>query len=143
MYGDKYNTRYKTEYTTWSSMKARCGNKRHHAYKRYGGRGIKVCDRWKDFRFFLEDMGLRPAGMTLDRIDNDGDYSKENCRWATMREQCNNRVSNIPVSINGVSISFMEFSEMLSIPPKTLNWRIFKKKLPLHLALTNPVGRWK
>lgn len=78
---------------TWASMLCRCRAKKGYKYKIYGSRGITVCDRWKDFKNFLADMGERPPGKTLDRINNDGNYEPSNCRWATNKEQQANRVS--------------------------------------------------
>ena len=75
-------------YVSWQAMKARCLNKRHRHYSRYGGRGIRICRRWRKFGNFLADMGMRPKGKTLDRFpDNDGHYKPSNCRWATPKEQ--------------------------------------------------------
>lgn len=81
-----------TEYSSWSSMKGRCHNKKDHAYKWYGGRGITVCDRWRNsFPNFLADMGRKPSPeLSIDRINNDGNYEPENCRWATAKQQTAN-----------------------------------------------------
>ena len=82
-------------YTSWYKMKGRCLNKRGHNYKYYGGRGIKICKRWEIFENFYKDMGDRSVGTSLDRIDNDKGYCKENCRWATQQEQVSNMRRNV------------------------------------------------
>jgi hypothetical protein len=79
------------EYSTWTNMLQRCNNPKHPAFKNYGARGIKVCERWHDFVNFFADMGRCPPGLWLERIDNDGNYAPGNCCWATPTEQANNK----------------------------------------------------
>ena len=78
-------------FRSWLAMHSRCRYPSQAAWKNYGGRGITVCERWRDFRNFLADMGVKPANRSLDRIDNDGNYTPENCRWATVKQQLANR----------------------------------------------------
>jgi hypothetical protein len=84
-------------YNSWYSMIRRCTSPIHMHYKYYGGRGIKVCDEWLDFDQFVKDMGIRPIDTTIDRINNDGHYNKENCRWATAKQQASNKRTSTKV----------------------------------------------
>lgn len=94
----------------------RCERAGSNSYSNYGGRGISVCGRWrKSFACFLSDMGERPAGMSLDRINNDGDYEPGNCRWATVREQAQNKRSNVMVSVGGVTRCLAEWARETGI----------------------------
>lgn len=95
------NPRYKT-YRAWCDMKARCHRKTHSDYKMYGAKGIMVCKKWRDFRNFFNDMGEKPAGKSIDRINPNGSYSKKNCRWSTPQQQMANRRPNKGRRFKGV-----------------------------------------
>lgn len=98
-YGENRNRRVSREYKAWSHAKARCYNPRDAKYKHYGGRGIRMCDEWRDsFLAFLKYMGRRPPKTSLDRINVHGDYEPGNCRWATAKQQSNNQQRHSPPS---------------------------------------------
>ena len=98
-------------YKSWSQMKNRCSNSKYVEFEMYGGRGIKCCDRWASFDLFLQDMGERPAGKTLDRIDYNGDYEPLNCRWSTPKEQSRNTRRNVLVTIGQETKTVAEWCE--------------------------------
>lgn len=111
-------------YNSWISMRSRCNNKNDDQYKDYGGRGIKVCDRWSDFSLFYEDMGDRPEQFQLDRIDNDGSYCKENCRWAHILTQANNRRTTTYFLIDGNKIPRADLERTLGISRERFRRRL-------------------
>ncbi len=114
-----------SEYQTWADMIRRCGCPRSHNYKHYGGRGIAVCDEWKSFVNFIRDMGPRPSPeLTIERRDNDGNYTPDNCYWGTKKEQSRNRRISTFYTHDGHTRCLAEWSDLSGIPPDTLSWRI-------------------
>jgi hypothetical protein len=107
-------------------MKDRCSNPNNHSFNDYGGRGITFIERWNVFENFLEDMGDAPKGMTLDRRLNNLGYSKDNCRWATSTEQNRNKRNCVHITYEGVTRLAVEWSEIYSIPYKTIMDRVYK-----------------
>lgn len=112
--------------TSWGQMMARCYDPKHHKYHRYGGRGIRVCDRWICFRLFFEDMGKRPSGKTLNRIDNDGNYEPSNCEWATPLEQANNTSSCAVITFEGKTKSISAWAREMGITREALRNRLIR-----------------
>ena len=111
-------------YRAWSSMFRRCYNKDNPAYPSYGGRGIVVCERWKSLDAFIEDMGEPSEYDCIDRIDNDGDYTPENCRWATYTEQNNNRRNNRIVTVLGQPMTFINACRSVGVNEDVMRHRI-------------------
>lgn len=111
-------------YKSWESMRDRCNNKNNKSFAIYGGRGVSVCEAWESFDRFLRDMGPRPLGMTLDRIDASGDYEPNNCRWATAGTQARNRRSNRLLCFDGATKPLAEWAELHGLHPATLLYRI-------------------
>ena len=129
-------------YTVWSNMKSRCYYSGNTEYASYGGRGIKVCDRWfHSFENFLLDMGEPPTDQhTIDRIDNNGNYEPVNCRWATKQEQSRNKSTTRLIEYNGVTKTLTEWSQEYGIKSGSLHYRLFIKKMPFEKAITEPVN---
>lgn len=111
-------------YRSWRSMTDRCANPNTPNYPRYGGRGIEVHAAWRDFEVFFRDMGERPAGTSLDRIDNDGHYTPENCRWATARQQQRNKASNHFLTVDGATRCITDWAEVTGIQKVTIKARL-------------------
>lgn len=115
------------EHIVWASMIARCHNPKHKRYADYGGRGIAVCRPWREsFAAFLADMGPRPTGATIDRIDNDGDYGPGNCRWATYTKQNRNRRNNHLIIAFGRAMCIAEWADAIGVSPKSIRTRLSK-----------------
>ena len=120
----------------WKGMRQRCNNPNNPAYKNYGGRGIEVCREWDTFAGFMKDMARTyQVGLMIDRIDNDGNYCAENCRWTTRKVQNENKRSNVRYEIDGERLLLREVAEKYNIPYKRLKARIERLKMPLDYAI--------
>lgn len=128
-------------HVTWASMWNRCTNPNADSYDRYGGAGITICDRWKVFKNFLEDMGARPKGKTIDRYpDPAGNYEPTNCRWATHLEQSRNRKNTIWLTVGGINKRLVEHAEDRGMSAFTIYERLAAGMSPEE-ALTKPVRK--
>lgn len=128
-------------YRMWRSMIYRCENPNHKAYKTYGGRGITVCEEWHDFTAFKKWVDeTKPNGnVTIDRINNNECYSPQNCRWADMATQANNRNSNLSISYNGETHNLMEWSDILNFDYKRVHNRMHKLGWSFEKSIMTPV----
>ena len=122
-------------YKVWHGMKRRCYDAKEQTYQNYGGRGIKVCERWHSFENFYADMGDRPDGYEIDRIDNNGDYEPSNCRWASRKEQFKNKRNTVFMTKDGVTKPLIEWAEDLGINRRILYNRK-RRGMSDHDALT-------
>lgn len=111
-------------YTCWANMMQRCTNPKFTFFKNYGGRGIRVCERWKTFDNFLSDMGEKPEGLTLERINNDGHYEPTNCKWASRTEQGRNRRTNKAYEFNGKPMSIRNIEREAGVSRGLYGYRL-------------------
>jgi len=132
------------EYHAWSAMKDRCFNPNYQHYSNYGSRGITVCDRWLNFKNFFADMGVKPTPKhSIDRIDNDGDYCLDNCRWATKAEQQNNKRNNKPlIKIDDVTLTIVQWENKMGYGKNVIKSRL-KMGWSEYRAVMTPVETGK
>lgn len=124
-------------YKVWKTMIQRCENRNNHKYPNYGGRGISVCDRWHSFENFYEDMGDPPEGMSIDRIDNDGNYTPSNCRWATSKEQANHTRRNRMIEYQGENKPLQQWADEFGVKRELIARRL-NRGWAIREALTKP-----
>lgn len=131
------------EFRSWQGMKQRCYNQNHHKYHYYGAKGIRVCDRWLQFENFLEDMGRKPSSKhSIDRIDNDGDYEPDNCRWADYKTQNTNRSITAFLTHNGITLSKSAWARKKGMSKGCLDRRL-RQGMTVAEALETPVLKRK
>lgn len=140
----KHGMTYTSMWKRWIRMRERCNDKSHRAYKYYGGRGIFVSESWMEsFSQFHIDMGERPSALhTIERIDNDGPYSKENCRWATQAEQNRNKRNTIKITWLGETLPLIDWCNRYGSDYMAVHSRMFRSKWPFELALFAP-DHWR
>lgn len=133
-----------SEYRSWCHIKGRCYNPKDKKYYRYGGRGIKMCERWKNsFETFYEDMGPKPGkGCSINRINNNGNYEPGNCEWATAKEQANNRRTNRQITFNNKTQTLAQWAKEVNMSHSVIFHRL-KLGWPIERALTTPVKERK
>lgn len=131
-------------YSIWKDIKKRCNNPNFKYYKNYGGRGITICDEWKnDFMSFYTwsmQNGYN-ENLSIDRINNDGNYEPSNCRWTDRITQANNKRNNHFLTFNGKTLTISQWSRELNIPKSTIEYRLYCKKLPIEKILSTPIKK--
>lgn len=137
-YGLKHGMHKTRVYKSWQSMKQRCDNPTDPSYHRYGGRGISYCSTWRYFEHFFMAMGDRPEGTTLDRVDNNKNYTEDNCTWSTPKQQSRNRSDNRIIEYKGISLCFLDWCKALDIKRTTLSNRL-KRGWSVERAFTTAV----
>jgi hypothetical protein len=131
-----HGLRYTPTYNTWQRMKQRCYDKNYPDYPDYGAKGITICARWMRVENFVADMGMRPAGKTIDRIDNTKGYFPGNCRWATPREQTLNRSMTRWITFRGQTMCLADWARAFGMTKEKLHQRIYRSKWSVERALT-------
>jgi hypothetical protein len=132
------------EYAVWEAMIGRCFNANHPQFNDYGGRGITVCEQWRNFATFYQDMGARPtSNHSIDRINNEGNYEPTNCRWTTVDKQSRNKRNNHFLTLNGVTMCLSDWAQRGNISPGLLSYRIRIQKMSLTQALSTPPKPYK
>ncbi len=133
----KHGMSHTPTFKSWDSMLQRCYNPKNHNYLRYGKRGIKVCDRWRhSFENFYCDMGEKPKDLTIERIDNNKNYTPKNCKWATMHEQNNNMRSNISITLHNETHNIAQWTRIKKFKPTTIYDRIYAGWSPEKAVMT-------
>lgn len=140
-HGSNKNKNYNSElYFIWYDMMRRCYNKNRKEFKHYGARGIKVCNAWHNINFFINDMGERPKGHYLERIDTNKNYERNNCKWATMKEQQNNKTNNIFIKYKDSEFTLMEICEKFKLDYQHI-WHLGKKSRNFQKIIDGFIGK--
>lgn len=128
------------EWSVWKGIRKRCNNPNTIGYHLYGGKGVSICEQWEDFTTFLNDMGPCPDGCSIDRIDSNGGYNPENCRWATRTQQSRNRVDTVMVEYEGEIVALADLADRYQLKPGTV-WERYRKGWTVKAALETPVRK--
>jgi hypothetical protein len=140
----KLNTKEKKFITVWLNMKDRCYNKEAVSYYSHGGRGIKICERWQDFKNFYKDMyDSYEIDLQIDRVDNNSDYQKENCKWSTKKEQANNKRNNRKITYQGITKTMAQWIEKLGLKRSTVEQRFYVYKWNIEKCFEYRRANWE